>query len=127
MSASKIQFEAGPAADATGATITMSKSGIRIDFANGDTKYYYGLGAIKANNVTINMTNVPELEGPNAPKPSVALIAKYGANACHTGVGAAGQLSGNPAGAGAIGFLHGGSITVGGPTIRNATFNVGGQ
>ena len=89
----RISFEDAPAADATGATVTVSNTGIRITFPNGDAKYYYGVGAVAAASCTVNFGKVPELEGENAPVPSAKLLAKYGGKPVHLGVCAVGQLT----------------------------------
>ena len=106
-----IRFEDGPAADASGATIMCSDAGIRITFSTGETRYYYGLGAHVAESATIRFGTIPELQGPNAPKPSAELQAKYKNR--HTGVGAVGRAkitvgdgtATSAVAAGAVGYL----------------------
>jgi hypothetical protein len=84
--ASVIAFEPEPAADASYSRITVSRDGVRICFRDGTVKYYYGLGARNTTGATVTFGPIPELTGPNAPKPSAALVAKYGRPAKHVAV-----------------------------------------
>jgi hypothetical protein len=84
--ASAIAFEPEPAADASYSRITVSRDGVRICFRDGTVKYYYGLGARNTTGATVTFGPIPELTGPNAPKPSAALVAKYGRPAKHMAV-----------------------------------------
>jgi hypothetical protein len=84
--ASVIAFEPEPAADASYSRITVSRNGVRICFRDGTVKYYYGLGARNTAGATVTFGPIPELTGPNAPKPSAALVAKYGRPAKHVAV-----------------------------------------
>ena len=109
---SKIRFEPGPAADVTGATVTVSPHGIRIESADGQTRYYFGVGAQTARHATLIMGPVPELQGNGAPQPSEELVNKFGAAPAHMGVLAVGVASAGAAGAGAVGvrIIFGGSL-----------------
>ena len=89
----KIKFEPGPAADVTGAIVTVAPQGIRIKSSDGQTRYYFGVGALTAQRVTINMGSLPELQGKKAPKPSAELVKRFGASPCHIGVLAVGVLA----------------------------------
>ena len=103
-----IRFEDGPAADASGATIMCSNAGIRITFRTCETRYYYGLGAHIAESATICFGTIPELQWPDAPKPSAELQAKYKNR--HMGVGAVGRAKISVGGGTATGAVAAGAV-----------------
>jgi hypothetical protein len=113
-----IAYEAEPAADASNATVTVDpKYGVRIVFANGDVRYYFGVGALSAVRATIQFGEIPELK--QAPVPSEALVQKYGRTPRHIGVLAVGV--------GTINTALGTVASIGALHVTNTTFNFGSQ
>ncbi len=108
-----IAYEVEPAADASNATVTVDpKYGVRIVFANGQVRYYFGVGALSATRATIQFGEIPELK--QAPAPSEALVQKYGRTPRHIGVLAVGvgTINTAPGAVASIGALHVSGTTI---------------